>query len=63
MPGIEELIEIAKDAVIVSTADPFHHGIGYGDSPEESLHPQEGGMELARKRIQEGIDLLAAGEY
>ena len=30
LPGIEELAEIAKDAVIVTTADPFHHGIGYG---------------------------------
>jgi hypothetical protein len=36
LPGIEELIEIAKDAVVVSTADSFHHGIGYGDAPEDS---------------------------
>jgi len=62
LPGIEELIEIAKDAVIVSTADPFHHGIGYGDAPEDALHPHEGGLELARKKIQEGIDILAAGD-
>lgn len=63
LPGMEELAEIAKDAVIVSTADPFHHGIGYGDAPEDSLHPHEGGMELARSRIQEGIDLLTIGDY
>ena len=30
LPGIEELAVLAEDAVIVSTADPFHHGIGYG---------------------------------
>lgn len=63
LPGIDELVEIAKDAVIVSTADPFHHGIGYGDAPEDSLHPDDRGMALARARIQEGIDILAKGDY
>ncbi len=63
LPGIDELVEIAKDAVIVSTADPFHHGIGYGDVPEDSLHPDEGGLDLAEKSIQEGIDILEAGDY
>jgi hypothetical protein len=63
LPGIEELDEIARDAVIVSTADPFHHGIGYGDPPEESLPPDEGGLALARKRITEGIELLERGDY
>jgi len=63
LPGIEELVEIAKDAVIVSTADAFHHGIGYGDNPENSFYPEEGGLELARKTIQEGIDILGRGDY
>jgi hypothetical protein len=63
LPGIEELVEIAKDAVIVSTADPFHHGIGYGDPPEKSLHAHQGGLGLAYKTIQGGIDILGAGDY
>ena len=63
LPGIEELVEIAADAVIVSTADPFHHGIGYGDSPEKSLDPHQGGLELARNQIEEGIEILARGDY
>jgi hypothetical protein len=63
LPGIEELAAIAEDAVIVSTADPFHHGIGYGDPPERALPPHEGGLELARATIEEGIALLAAGDY
>jgi hypothetical protein len=63
LPGIEELAEIARDAVIVSTADPFHHGIGYGTPPDESLPPDESGLALARKRIEEGVDLLARGDY
>lgn len=63
LPGIEELQEIARDAVVVTTADPFHHGIGYGDPPEKALAPQAGGLDLARQRIEEGLSLLAAGDY
>jgi len=63
LPGIDAIREIARDAVIVSTADPFHHGIGYGDSAEASFHPHDGGLELARRRIGEGISLLEAGDY
>jgi hypothetical protein len=63
LPGIEELERIARDAVVVSTADVFHHGIGYGDPPEKALAPEEGGLELARLRIEEGIAILARGDY
>jgi hypothetical protein len=63
LPGIAELQEIAQEAVIVSTADPFHHGIGYGDPLEESYHHHEGGLELARRVIKEGIELLERGDY
>ena len=58
LPGIEELAELAEDAVVVSTADPFHHGIGYGDPPERSLPPDGGGLEFARQTIEAGIALL-----
>jgi hypothetical protein len=63
LPGIEELARLAENCVIVSTADPFHHGIGYGDAPENSFAPEDGGLELGRKAIQEGIDILARGDY
>jgi hypothetical protein len=63
LPGIEELARLAEDAVIVSTADPFHHGLGYGDPPERSLHPHAGGLELARRTIEEGIEILGRGDY
>ena len=63
LPGIDELAALAEDAVIVSTADPFHHGIGYGDPPERALAPDEGGLELARTTIEEGIALLGSGDY
>lgn len=63
MPGIEELQEIVKDAVVVSTADPFHHGIGYGEPPATALHPDKGGLDLARHRITEGLEILGMGDY
>jgi hypothetical protein len=63
LPGIAELQEIAQEAVVVATMDPFHHGIGYGDLPDEALAPTEGGLELARQSIEEGLALLQGGEY
>jgi hypothetical protein len=63
LPGIDELARLAEDAVIVSTADPFHHGLGYGDPPERALHPHAGGLELARRTIEEGIAILGRGDY
>ena len=63
LPGMAELQELAQDAVIVSTADPFHHGIGYGDPPEATVKPDATGLAYARRRIEEGIDILAQGDY
>lgn len=63
LPGIDELEKIAEDSVVISTADAFHHGIGYGDPPEKALYPQAGGLELARKTIQSGIEILGRGDY
>jgi hypothetical protein len=63
LPGIKELARLAEDAVVVSTADAFHHGLGYGDPPEQSRHPDEGGLGLARRTIEEGMALLARGDY
>jgi hypothetical protein len=63
LPGIDELEVLARDAVVISTADSFHHGISYGDPPEKALYPKEGGLDLARARIEEGIEILARGDY
>lgn len=61
--GFEEVEKIARNAAIVSTADPFHHGIAYGDPPEKAKQPEEGGLDLARASIEEGIALLEAMDY
>jgi hypothetical protein len=63
LPGMDELARLAEEAVIVSTADPFHHGIGYGDAPENSLPPDEGGLDFARRTIAQGMAILSRGDY
>lgn len=63
LPGIDELARIAEEAVVVSTADAFHHGIGYGDPPDQALHPETGGLAAARRAIEEGIDILGQGDH
>jgi hypothetical protein len=63
LPGIDEMAKLAEDSVIVSTADAFHHGIGYGDSPQDAYPPNEEGLALARRRLEEGIRLLEKGDY
>ncbi len=63
LPGIDELAALAEQAVIVSTADVFHHGIGYGTPPEEAHWPDAEGLAYAQACIEEGIELLAVGDY
>ncbi|MBX7214371.1 MAG: hypothetical protein K1X39_10215 [Thermoflexales bacterium] len=64
LPGIAELQAlVAEGAAVVGTADPFHHGLAYNDPPERALPAEEGGLALARMRIEEGLGLLRAGDY
>jgi len=61
LPGVRELEDLAADAAVVVTMDAFHHGIGYGTPPGEALAPEEGGLDLARRRIREGLAILRSG--
>jgi len=63
LPGIEELREVARNGVVVATIDPVHHGIGYGHSPAEALAAEAGGLELARRQMEEGLALLRSDDY
>ena len=67
LPGIDELLDLVHDkaqrTVVVATADPFHHGIAYGDPPESSFAPESGGLDLARCRVDEALEMLKAGDY
>lgn len=63
LPGIDELAKLMEDAVVVTTADSFHHGIGYGDAPEDAYDHDEEGMAYATKVLNEGISILEEGDY
>jgi len=63
LSNYEEVAKWAEDAIIVSTADPFHHGIGYGDDNTTAHEPHEGGLDLARTSIEESNRLLAGANY
>jgi hypothetical protein len=49
LSGIEDVIAIAKDSVVVSTADAFHHGIGYDGTPETAFAHDEAGLRRAER--------------
>lgn len=63
LPGIDELARLADGAALVSTADPFHHGIGYGDAPEAAFDRDEAGLAQAKAVIEAGIRTLERGDY
>jgi hypothetical protein len=67
LPGIDELLDLVSDdtqrTVVVATADPFHHGIAYGDPPEASFMPEAGGLDLARRSVGEALEMLKVGDY
>ncbi len=63
LPGMAELRALAEEAVVVSTADAFHHGIGYGDPPEAAFDHDAAGLAHARRMLEAGIRILEAGDH
>jgi hypothetical protein len=65
LPGIDELRTIAeRGAALVATADPIHHGAGYGAREEDRLpreDPQT--LEFARWTIERGFRALASRDF
>jgi hypothetical protein len=63
LPGIDELAKLMEDAVVVTTADSFHHGIGYGDAPQDTYDHDEAGLAHAKDVLYDGIHILERGDY
>jgi hypothetical protein len=65
LPGIEELESLRRErpCAVIATGDLFHHGIAYGNSPELSRFPVEGGLDLARSAIVRGLEILREGNF
>jgi hypothetical protein len=62
LPGVGELQALLeRGAALVATADPIHHGAGYGAREEDRL-PQEDPqtLEFARWTLERGFGLLAS---
>ena len=65
LPGLDELRRLrAGGAVVVATADPIHHGVGYGTPPEASRPAEAPATEAwARAAIEAQLAALAAHRY
>jgi len=59
LPGLQEL---SRDAVLVGTADPVHHGVGYGTT-EAWDESKPDTIAAARTRIEEQLGALARGAF
>jgi len=55
LEGIDELAELAARMPVVATADPVHHGVGYGDAPDVPCD--------ARASIDAQLRALASHEF
>lgn len=62
LDGIEELARLAERMPVVATADPVHHGIGYGDAPDVALSG-EGARDFASASIATQLDALGRHDF
>lgn len=63
LPGMEELKEKTKNAVIVGTEDYCHHGIAYALPASSTLPMGEKALSFARQTIEHGFALLKQNNY
>lgn len=63
LPGIRELKELTKNAVLVGTDDYCHHGIAYCVPPETAMPIDEKALAFARKEVEKGYALLNDSNY
>jgi hypothetical protein len=62
LAGIDELRKIAKESIVVATADLRHYGVNYGIPLKEALPIGEEAMELAQREVQYGLDILKTND-
>ncbi len=61
LPGIDQLQAIAKNAVVVATADLCHYGKAYDCQKEKPINTDS--LIFAREIIQQGFEVLKTGNY
>lgn len=64
MPGMPALrAKIGPETLVVATADPIHHGVGYDTPPEELREPGPQTLAYARAEVNAAFELLSRGDY
>ncbi len=63
LPGMQELKELARNAVIIGTEDYCHHGVAYAIPKNLAIHMGEIGLLFARQHIENGFSLLHQNKY
>ena len=58
----DDLRRLAETSLVVATADPIHHGVGY-ETPEARDESLAETMAYARARIEEQLGALARGDF
>lgn len=61
--GIEELVRLAKDSVVVATSDLCHHGVIYSKSNAKLMQMDDEGVEYAKESISSSLRILEQGDY
>lgn len=59
LPGVQELEEIARDSVVVATADFLHHGIAYGHPRETCMEISSQAERMTQQHIEMHLQILA----
>lgn len=63
LPGIQELQNLAKNAVIVGTEDYCHHGIAYAFPKNSAIALGDPALSFARSQIEQGFSFLQQNNY
>jgi len=62
LPGLDDLRRRAVSSLVVATADPIHHGVGYG-TPEARDETLAETTAHARACVEEQLGALARGDF
>lgn len=63
LPGIQELKNLSRSAVIIGTEDYCHHGIAYALPRDYTIPLGEQAVAFARAQIEHGFSLLQQNNY
>lgn len=63
LPGIQELKELTKNAILVGTDDYCHHGIAYCVPSETAMPLDEKALAFARQQVEKGYACLKDNNY